>query len=76
MDYIMVGSSNGILAYTNTIIGDKTALSETNWPQPDTFHDIVLWSSTQCLPMVKYDKIIMVGQNQNQGENCVQYFQK
>jgi hypothetical protein len=40
----------------NTIIGDKSAKSRWRWPKSDSLHEIVLQSSSQCLPLVRYDR--------------------
>jgi hypothetical protein len=70
----------------HTIVGDKMPLSrclsrKTNldtyhdrdeWPIEDTYHEIVLRSSAQCLPMVKFDRAL---QHHKEGRQCVQYLQ-
>ncbi len=40
----------------NTIIGDKTAKSLWRWPKSDEMHEIVLQHSSQCLPLIRYDR--------------------
>ena len=40
----------------NTIIGDKSAKSRWWWPEIDSLHEIVLQNSSQCLPLVRYDR--------------------
>jgi hypothetical protein len=47
---------------TNTIIGDKMnhatglqRLDKDNWPISDSYHEIVLRSSAQCLPVISFD---------------------
>lgn len=59
----------------NTVIGDKMntgqKLNGEGWPETDLYHEIVLRSSSQCLPMVKYDTVMV---RQPQGERCIQYF--
>ena len=40
----------------NTIVGDKSAKSRWRWPKSDSLHEIVLQSSSQCLPLVRYDR--------------------
>ena len=69
----------------NTVIGDKTAhrsnmrTRETTmqdsdgWPKADTFHEIVLSSSSQCLPMVKYRRELL---QQNGGEYCLKLLEQ
>jgi deltex-like protein len=49
----------------NTIIGDKldwsrvtTTLDSEGWPVRDTYHEHVLKSSKQCLPVIWYDRAI------------------
>ncbi len=39
-----------------TIIGDKTANSLRQWPKSDSMHEIVLQNSSQCLPLIRYDR--------------------
>jgi hypothetical protein len=59
----------------DTIIGDKSAAAyhdRDGWPIHDTRHEIVLRSSTQCLPMVMFDKAL---QDHKEGRQCVQYLQ-
>jgi hypothetical protein len=72
------------LVDANTIIGDKMPLSRClsrtihhdtyhgrdGWPVHDTYHEIVLRSSAQCLPMVKFDRAL---QDHKKGKQCVQY---
>lgn len=56
----------------NTIIGNKKATdTQTNWPAIHSFNEVVLKSSSQCLPMVKYDTEVM---RQTQGEQCILIF--
>ena len=40
----------------NTIIGDKNATPSSAWPATDSYHELVLKDSSQCLPMIKYTK--------------------
>ena len=47
---------------TNTIIGDKMnhatglqSLDKDKWPMSDAYHEIVLRSSAQCLPVISFD---------------------
>ena len=40
----------------NTIIGDKSAKFRWRWPKSDSLHEIVLQSSSQCLPLVRYSR--------------------
>ena len=70
-----------IQANTNTVIGDKmlhlsgthaTAGGAVAWPKTDKYHEIVLRSSSQCLPMVKFDGSMTA---QAQGRQCIKYFQ-
>ena len=48
-------TSDSRVKEANTIIGDKTARSSA-WPAADTYHELVLKDSSQCLPMLKYTK--------------------
>jgi hypothetical protein len=51
------------LTDANTIIGDKIkssgVLDLDGWPINDTNHETVLRSSSQCLPMIRYDKALI-----------------
>ena len=40
----------------NTIVGDKSAASLAMWPKSDLQHEFVLQSSSQCLPMIRYNR--------------------
>lgn len=40
----------------NTIVGDKTAVARWWWPGSDALHEIVLQTSCQCVPLVRYDR--------------------
>ena len=64
-----------IQADTNTVIGDKmnhkVRRGAGGWPQTDKYHEIVLRSSSQCLPMVKYDGSMIAHAN---GRQCIEYF--
>ncbi len=68
------------LVDVNTIIGEKMIRSinpdayhgRDGWPIHDTRHEIVLRSSAQCLPMVKFDKAL---QYHKEGRQCIQYLQ-
>lgn len=40
----------------NTFIGDKSAKSTQNWPKSDKLNEIVLRTSSQCLPLVRFDR--------------------
>ena len=64
----------------NTIIGDKMVgthgakpVDSDGWPLDDKWHEIVLRSSAQCLPMIKFDRAL--GQN-NEGKECIGHIQK
>ena len=63
---------------TNTIIGDKLLMAQPvdgeGWPTTDSYHEVVLQSSAQCLPMVKYDRVLL--QREPDGRKCIQYFQQ
>ena len=66
----------------NTIIGDKmmggiipggrvsapTQFGADGWPINDSYHEIVLRSSTQCLPMVKFDRAL---RDHKAGKDCI-----
>ncbi len=82
----LLGRSDKLVG-ANTIIGDKVSLKAKDkrrtmnhdayydrdgWPIWDTYHEIVLRSSAQCLPMIKFDRAL---QHHNQGRHCVQYLQ-
>jgi hypothetical protein len=72
----------------HTIIGDKTMFlsqcpsrkiniaayhaDRDGWPVRDTYHEIVLRASAQCLPMVKFERAL---QDHKEGRQCVQYLQ-
>jgi hypothetical protein len=68
------------LVDVNTIIGEKMIRSinrdayhdRDGWPIHDTYHEIVLRSSAQCLPMVKFDRAL---QHHKEGRQCIQYLQ-
>ncbi len=70
------------LVDANTIIGDKKSYSRSlprlmkhdadGWPIHDTFHEIVLRSSAQCFPMIKFDKALRY---HYEGRQCLQYLQ-
>ena len=60
------------LVDVNTIIGDKMILAGNGWPIHDTYHEIVIRSSTQCLPTVKFDRALL---NHEEGRQCVQCLQ-
>ena len=53
----------------NTIIGDKTA-NQNSWPSTDRKHEFVSQKSSQCLPMLKFDKNLL---QQSDGERCIKY---
>jgi deltex-like protein len=65
----------------NTIVGDKlTGLSmpgiqsdSDGWPLDDSYHEIVLRSSAQCLPIIKFDKAL---RQNSQGEECIRHLKK
>jgi deltex-like protein len=70
----------GQIVDANTVIGDKlqgmtasqTPLLYTfdrdGWPVNDSYHEIVLRSSAQCLPMVKFDRVFI---NHEAGRDCI-----
>ncbi|GFH49706.1 hypothetical protein CTEN210_06182 [Chaetoceros tenuissimus] len=45
-----------IASSSNTIVGDKSTSLSSGWPGTDQHHEIVLKTSSQCLPMVRYDR--------------------
>ncbi len=58
--------------HAHTIVGDKTCHDRDEWPIDDTRHEIVLRSSAQCLPMVKFDRAL---QDYKEGRQCVKYLE-
>ena len=68
----------------NTVIGDKRALfggmnmgsssmnnnDSDGWPNDDTNHEVVLRSSKQCLPVVRFDEEI---RSKKQGRELIRY---
>lgn len=72
----------------NTIIGDKMIgvlgpnnMGPDGWPIQDTNHEVVLRTSSQCLPMIRYDTALVNtggwqpfnrGQ-QSEGIQCINY---
>jgi deltex-like protein len=63
----------------NTIIGDKLEKAESQtlqdsdgWPIKDSYYEIVLRSSLQCLPMVKFDKALI---GHKVGIECIRFLQ-
>ena len=61
-------------AETNTIIGDKIHNTSCygDWPSTDHFHEYVLRSSSQCIPLIKYETGILESPD---GEKCVLHVQ-
>ncbi|KAL7524685.1 hypothetical protein ACHAXR_001548, partial [Thalassiosira sp. AJA248-18] len=65
----------------NTIIGDKligvTTLGKQadsdGWPLEDSYHEIVLRSSAQCLPMIKFANAL---RQHKEGKECIRYMKK
>jgi len=63
----------------NTIVGDKmmtslsTPLDKDGWPLKDDFHEIVLRSSAQCLPMISYDSR---ARQTKEGQKCIKNMEK
>eukprot|EP00578_Thalassiosira_sp_NH16_P011193 CAMPEP_0181108426 /NCGR_PEP_ID=MMETSP1071-20121207/17624_1 /TAXON_ID=35127 /ORGANISM="Thalassiosira sp., Strain NH16" /LENGTH=744 /DNA_ID=CAMNT_0023192029 /DNA_START=36 /DNA_END=2270 /DNA_ORIENTATION=- len=65
----------------NTIIGDKLTgvasygkkVGIDGWPVDDIFHEFVLRSSSQCLPMIRFDKAM---RDSNAGKACIKYMEK
>jgi len=39
----------------NTVIGNKRANTMSDWPKSDAFNEVVLKSSDQCLPLIRYN---------------------
>ena len=73
-------SNPAAIGDANTIIGDKMTgtyggkpVDSDGWPLDDGWHEIVLRSSAQCLPMIKFDRAL--GQN-NEGKECIGHIQK
>lgn len=68
----------------NTIIGDKLtiaasthrqgqSLDKDGWPLKDDYHEIVLRSSAQCLPMISYDSR---ARQSKEGKKCIKNLEK
>ncbi|KAL7554867.1 hypothetical protein ACHAWF_018412 [Thalassiosira exigua] len=64
----------------NTVVGDKlsgvTSPSEADadgWPIRDSYHEIVLQSSAQCLPMIKFENAM---RQNKEGIECIQFMKK
>lgn len=68
----------------NTIIGDKImiaasthrqgqSLDKDGWPLKDDFHEIVLRSSAQCLPMISFDSR---ARQSKEGKKCIKNLEK
>ena len=64
----------------NTIVGDKLTgmamgkqADSDGWPVNDSYHEIVLRTSAQCLPMIKFDKGL---RNHKEGKDCVRFIKK
>ena len=49
----------------NTIIGNKKAKSRSRWPKSDHLHEVVLQSSSQCLPLLRYNREALLAAPQN-----------
>ncbi|KAL9184190.1 hypothetical protein ACHAXT_002276 [Thalassiosira profunda] len=56
----------------HTVVGDRlksnAKLDRNGWPIDDKFNEIVLQSSAQCLPLVKYDSTILASV---EGKKCI-----
>ena len=69
-------NGNQAAADANTIIGDKMIFVHTSgaltdgWPAKDDHHEIVLQSSRQCLPMIRFDQGLI---HHNEGKAMVEY---
>ena len=64
----------------HTIVGDKFTgvvagkqVDNDGWPVDDLYHEIVLRHSSQCLPMIKFDKQI---RSHKDGKECVKFMKK
>ena len=68
----------------NTIVGDKImtaastprqgqCLDKDGWPLKDDYHEIVLRSSAQCLPMISYDSR---ARQSDEGKKCIKNLEK
>ena len=70
-----IGGQNTTTSATaiNTVIGDKTATSVGRWPKSDTSHEIVLKSSSQCLPLVRFNQEPLFKKNQVQTVSAEAY---
>ena len=70
----------GQIVDANTVVGDKMDgvtsnqknLNWDGWPVDDSYYEIVLRSSAQCLPMVLFDKAL----SKHKAEmHCIRYLQ-
>ena len=74
--YLPPNKLTGIEAHT--IIGDKmtragSGVDKDGWPTSDSYHEIVLRHSSQCLPMIKFDRALISSKD---GEACLQFIEK
>jgi len=74
--YLPPSKLTGIEAHT--IIGDKmtgagSGVDKDSWPTSDSYHEIVLRHSSQCLPMIKFDRALISSKD---GEACLQFIEK
>jgi len=74
--YLPPSKLTGIEAHT--IIGDKmtgagSGVDKDGWPTSDSYHEIVLRHSSQCLPMIKFDRALISNKD---GEACLQFIEK
>ncbi|EJK58624.1 hypothetical protein THAOC_21237 [Thalassiosira oceanica] len=72
-------NGNRAAADANTMIGDKMIFVHSSgaladgWPCKDDHHEIVLRSSRQCLPMIRFDQGLI---HTNEGKVLVEYIKK
>lgn len=64
----------------HTIVGDKFTgiaagkqVDNEGWPIDDSYHEIVLRHSSQCLPMIKFDRQL---RSHKDGKECIRFIKK
>ena len=64
----------------HTIVGDKFTgvaagkqVDNEGWPIDDLYHEIVLRHSSQCLPMIKFDRQL---RSNKDGKECIRFIKK
>jgi len=53
--------------------GAGSGVDKDGWPTSDNYHEIVLRHSSQCLPMIKFDRALISSKD---GEACLQFIEK